>query len=81
MKKTMLSLAVVGALSAGLVGCGMYHNADQDVADVQVKHYHGQAVSDADLRVYKRDHRHVYTYDGVRYRVKPHNNGYVYYRI
>ena len=80
MKNTIYALVTVGALTFGLVGCGMYPSGHHD-NDVQVHHYQGKTVSDADLKVYHRDHRHVYTYDGVRYRVKPHNNGYVYYRI
>lgn len=85
MKKLILSTVVLSALSAGLVGCGF--NRDTDMYDkdaavgAQVAAYQGKAVKDSDLTTYRKDPRHVFVYDGVKYRVKSYRGHYVYYRV
>lgn len=85
MKKFILSAIALGTLSAGLVGCGFYGTdaaTGKDAAvGAHVTHYDGRVVTGSDLRVYHRDPKHVFVYDGVRYRVKSHRNQFVYYRI
>ncbi|KTD20328.1 hypothetical protein [Legionella londiniensis] len=85
MKKLILSIIAVSALST-LVGCGFrtepdVMDKDAAIRDTAVYAYEGRVVTDRDLVVYRKNPRHVFVYEGVKYRVKPYNNTYVYYHI
>ena len=87
MKKFIISVVAVGAVSAALTGCGFNNTQAYDDKDAMVTpsskvvYYDGRVVTSGDLVMYRNDPRHVYVFDGVKYRVKAHNNKYVYYRI
>jgi len=82
MKRIILSTLAITTLSAALVGCGFYQKPELDKnGTVGVVTYDGKVAHKRDVVVYRKDPKHVFVFDGVRYRIKPYNNRYVYYRI
>jgi len=86
MKKSIISVVAVSALTAALTGCGFNTQAYDDkntvlVPSSKVTYYDGRVITSRDLVIYRNDPRHVFVYDGVNYRVRAHNNTFVYYRI
>ncbi|KTD25430.1 Uncharacterised protein [Legionella lansingensis] len=80
MKKLIISVIGLSAISAALVGCGyrtQNYGVDRNVV-VGTTYYDGRIVSKNDLVIYRRDPQHIFTYNGVRYRVLPQRDTFVY---